>query len=60
MESYVQELLQGGGVEKSRPQTTRSAAKIAAFFRAMAEGSDQLPPLPTESFTRSSYYEDRY
>jgi hypothetical protein len=26
---------------------------------AMAEGSEKLPDLPTESFSRESFYEDR-
>jgi hypothetical protein len=30
-----------------------------ALLASMAEGSDRLPSLPTESFTRESFYEDR-
>jgi hypothetical protein len=30
-----------------------------ALLAAMAEGSERLPSLPTESFTRESFYEDR-
>jgi hypothetical protein len=30
-----------------------------AMLQALAEGSEKLPDLPTESFTRESFYEDR-
>ena len=58
VESYVQTLLPEGASGGSRPQPVRTPEQIAAFFRAMAEGSEQLPQLPTESFTRSSFYEE--
>ncbi|MGA3324740.1 MAG: hypothetical protein ABSF45_09720 [Terriglobia bacterium] len=29
------------------------------LLASMAEGSERLPNLPTESFTRESFYEDR-
>jgi hypothetical protein len=29
------------------------------MLASMAEGSERLPNLPTESFTRESFYEDR-
>lgn len=57
VETYIQSLLQPGGMEKGRP--TRTTVQIEDFFREMAKGSEQLPKLPTESFTRSSFYGDR-
>ena len=30
-----------------------------ALLASMAEGSERLPNLPTESFTRESFYQDR-
>jgi len=30
-----------------------------AMLKELAEGSESLPNLPTESFTRESFYEDR-
>jgi hypothetical protein len=59
VESYVQSLLQERVAGESQPQSVRTPEEMAAFFRAMAEGSEQLPQLPTESFTRSSFYEER-
>ena len=59
VESYIQTLLPKGASPESRPQPVRTPEQIAGFFRAMAEGSEQLPQLPTESFARSSFYEER-
>jgi hypothetical protein len=42
--------------------TTSSDLTVSDFhalLASMAEGSERLPDLPTESFTRESYYEDR-
>ncbi len=59
VEAYVQSLVEEAG-RKSFPQhRPRTPERIEAFFAAMAEGSPQLPPLPTESFTRESFYRDR-
>lgn len=30
------------------------------MLAAVAEGSENLPDLPTESFSRESFYEDRF
>jgi hypothetical protein len=41
---------------------TRGAMNVEQFhemLEAMAQGSDQLPGLPTSSFSRESFYEDR-
>ena len=41
---------------------SRSPMSVEEFHRmlaAMAEGSEKLPDLPTESFSRESFYEDR-
>jgi hypothetical protein len=55
VEAYVSELLeQAARPGEAIPQ--RSREEIEAFFTAMAEGSESLPLLPTESFTCSSFY----
>jgi hypothetical protein len=41
---------------------SRGQMSVEAFHRmldAMAEGSERLPDLPTVSFSRESFYEDR-
>jgi hypothetical protein len=58
VEAYIQRLVEEAahGPESSPP---RSPERIKAFFEAMAEGSSAIPALPTESFTRESFYQDR-
>ena len=36
----------------------RSPEQIAAFFQALASGSERLPNLPTDAFSRESIYQD--
>ncbi|HMD86578.1 MAG TPA: hypothetical protein VKO18_17975 [Terriglobia bacterium] len=36
-----------------------TVGEFHALLASMAEGSERLPNLPTESFTRESFYEDR-
>jgi hypothetical protein len=36
-----------------------TTSDFRAMLASMAEGSERLPNLPTESFTRESFYEDR-
>lgn len=58
LEAYVQSLVEEAGrrpIERNRPGTPE---QIEAFFQAMAEGSQNLPLLSTESFTRESFYQD--
>jgi hypothetical protein len=41
---------------------SRGQMSVEEFHRmldAMAKGSERLPDLPTESFSRASFYEDR-
>jgi hypothetical protein len=54
VDAYVRELLEHVAHDKTAPP--RSREEIEAFFTAMAEGSESLPLLPTESFTRSGFY----
>ena len=59
VEAYVQDLLEKARSEGQHPAHARTREEIQAFFKAMAEGSERLPKLPTGSFTRESFYEDR-
>ena len=36
----------------------RTSEQITAFFEALAAGSDKIPNLPTEAFSRESIYQD--
>lgn len=57
IEAYVLSL-----IEQSRPPVgfphTRTPQQIENFFDALAEGSENLPALPTEGFSRESFYSD--
>jgi hypothetical protein len=59
-EAYVQSLVeQQVRREASLSSRPRTREQIDAFLMAMAEGSESLPSLPTASFTRESFYEER-
>src|ERR1035441_10826072 len=58
VEIYVQSLVEEAGRNSLLPHLPRTPEQIEAFFEAMAEGSQKLPLLPTESFTRESFYQD--
>ena len=55
VDAYVRELLEQAAV-RDKTVPPRSSEEIEAFLIAMADGSESLPLLPTESFTRSSFY----
>jgi hypothetical protein len=59
VEAYVQSLIEEAGRKSVPSRRSRSPEQIEAFFKSMAEGSQKLPSLPTESFTRASFYQDR-
>jgi hypothetical protein len=58
VQAYVQTLIEEAGRKSPLLRQSRSPEQIDAFFNAMAEGSQRLPSLPTESFTRESFYQD--
>jgi hypothetical protein len=55
VEQYVRGLLEKIAVPPAGVPE-RSPAEIEAFFASMAEGSERLPALPTDTFTRESFY----
>jgi hypothetical protein len=59
VETVVAQLLKEALTE---PSPSRGRLNVEEFHRlldAMGEGSERLPDLPTESFSRESFYEDR-
>lgn len=54
-EQLLQEALTGGTVSPGQ----LSVEEFHRMLDAMAEGSEKLPDLPTEAFSRESFYEDR-
>jgi hypothetical protein len=59
VQAYVQSLVEEARRRSAAPEHGRTTEQIEAFFEAMAEGSEKLPLLPTESFSRESFYRDR-
>ena len=53
--SLRQEVL-AAPIRRSGPMTVE---KFHAMLEALARGSERLPNLPTETFSRESFYEDR-
>jgi hypothetical protein len=58
-EKYAGSLLQEVLGSLPRPSGRLTVEEFHAMLDALAEGSEKLPNLPTESFTRESFYEDR-
>jgi hypothetical protein len=59
IQAYVQRLIEEAGRKSFSSHRPRTREQIEAFFEAMSEGSRELPSLPTESFTRESFYQER-
>ena len=58
-EKVAERLLQEALASRSTAQGTLSVDEFHAMLDALARGSEELPNLPTESFTRESFYQDR-
>jgi len=58
-EQYAGSLLQEALATPVRGSGKLTVEEFHAMLGALAEGSEKLPNLPTESFTRESFYEDR-
>jgi len=59
LEKYAGRLLQEVLTAPIRPSGPMTVETFHAMLEALARGSERLPNLPTESFTRESFYEDR-
>jgi len=58
LEKAAEQLLEQALAGSSSSQGRMSIEEFHQMLREMAEGSEKLPNLPTESFTRESFYED--
>lgn len=59
LEKVAERLLQEALASRSVLQGNLSADEFHAMLKSLAACSDELPNLPTESFTRESFYQDR-
>ena len=55
----AERLLTQALAQRSGPSGTLTVHEFRAMLAAMAEGAENLPDLPTETFTRESFYQDQ-
>jgi hypothetical protein len=59
LERAAERLLQEALAARAPNSASLSVEEFHGMLEALARGSDALPNLPTESFTRESFYQDR-
>ncbi len=59
LEEYAENLLRDAIASHCESQGKLSVEELHAMLDAIAEGSENLPKLPTTAFTRESFYEGR-
>ncbi len=59
LEKLAERLLKQALIANSVPHRALTVDEFHHMLERMAEGSEKLPNLPTESFSRESFYEDR-
>jgi transcriptional regulator with XRE-family HTH domain len=59
LEKLAERLLAEALTASSLPEGALTIDEFHKMLEAMAEGSEKLPSLRTESFSRESFYEDR-
>jgi hypothetical protein len=59
LEKVAERLLHEALASRAVPSGTLTVAEFHAMLQSLRAGSETLPNLPTESFTRESFYEDR-
>ena len=59
LEKVAERLLKEALADRSSSHAQLSVEKFHRMLDAITEGSEGLPDLPTESFSRESFYEDR-
>jgi hypothetical protein len=59
LEKVAERLLQEALASRSVLDGALSVDSFHAMLKSLASGSEELPNLPTESFTRESFYEGR-
>jgi len=59
LEKLAERLLKEALTANALPHGVLTVEEFHRMLEGMAEGSEKLPNLPTESFSRESFYEDR-
>ena len=56
LEDYAETLLREAIATHTTPQGHLSLEELQSMLRAIAEGAEKLPKIPTSAFTRESFY----
>ncbi len=59
LETIAERLLQEALAARAVPKGSLTVGEFHEMLQALRTGSESLPALPTESFTRESFYEGR-
>jgi hypothetical protein len=59
LEKIAEQFLQEALAERSTLRGPLSVEEFHSLLAALAQGSEKLPDLSTDSFSRESFYEDR-
>ena len=59
LEKVAEQLLREALAGRTLSRGQMSVEEFHRMLDAMAKGSERLPDVPTESFSRASFYEDR-
>jgi hypothetical protein len=59
LEKVAEQLLNEALTELPAPHARLSVEEFHRMLAAISQGSEKLPDLPTEMFSRESFYEDR-
>jgi hypothetical protein len=59
LEAIAELLLQEALAARALPKGTLTVGEFREMLQALRMGSENLPDISTESFTRESFYEDR-
>jgi len=59
LEKVAEQILREALTERTSARGAMSVEEFHRMLDTIAEGSAKLPDLPTESFSRESFYEDR-
>ena len=59
LEKVAERLLHEALASRAVPKGSLTPGEFRGMLHALSAGSENLPNLPTESFTRESFYEDR-
>jgi hypothetical protein len=59
LEKVAERLLQEALASRAVPKGSLTVGEFREMLQALRADSEKLPDLPTQSFTRESFYEDR-